>query len=945
MLRVFIASHGFSLPQKSVRRLSSIYAYDLLQGAGVTHPFYTSLRSFTDDHTPSSPKSVGTTRSPRRVKPVDEDYADALEEDYESPSISTKKEPHESLLNVPSGESLRRPQYSEEKKESMGEEECIAFENDDDQSLSRHNMKQLFSSELPPGGHPDVDGCENTTFRKADGLLPNEKRIQEHQEWLREIPLSDLLNRVLNYLRSTSNAKLVDEEEEDTLFPVVIERFNHFSVNQLLEIVSVMYARSTLLRYGVKINDLVRDRIALIASTAAKQRRSATKTSSSVVTQESVAGEEEDSESLLVSEEEEKKQLAMSDPILYDAVAQITPETILRALLVMGMCVRRKRDLPFFHTIGAYFAFYINHYKDSHDLVRVLTAFSRAKILPPKNFLAMLSRRFPVLCKTTHLETLSCYRAMVNFSKMGHSHMNIYRFLSDNMFSTIEANIQEQKKKMMIAQRLKEKESASNHTETSSNPAAQETNDVEGGNAESMKANVTTLNILSATLDSSRIKTRFHELVGLRPSMFTKWLFILAKNGAPYQQYLRPFVQPIIVPMLGFFPPPSFTRLLTAISLFKCDDSELLEPIVQYMCQGSVGFSTARHYSDEGVEEKDESDVVEKRREYCPTRADLFILLLLFSREGFALPKNSDDFFAFCGEVFLESSLINTSIAKSVKSQRKKRVFKTEEEQFILRPGDMCSIARYVVQLQRRVDIPLESLTPLTDLMVHFSRRLLALLELRVVSVLQVDDFSDLCRQQHYPDEDGTLEKLMEKRRELAAFVDEDGMADELDEGALDIDVRETFFKIVLVNDAYRYISYRPLPGSLQVDFREALTKVSALDMLEAVDLYERCFPAALKPPVRLLLTRSFLAKFSKEGEEVISPDGKELVLRPPQEQLVTRKDLEHFVLLVRRSPMMLQKAPDLLKFMEVKAQRLGLQELLSQVPTLLTERDEMASC
>lgn len=939
MQRAVTASRAFKFSQKYLRYLAIGNAWGYRHEVGVECYLFTSQRRFTGCDKPSPPSKIGARPSPRRVKPVDDSYADVLEEDDEM-SSTTKNLSSDSLLKVPSGESLHRPRVSDEIKDFEDEEEGMRSVSDRGEGLpygGTHSSE--YASEA---AGEDSDGA--SLVERGDGILPNDERIRERQEWLRELPLTQVLDRMLNYLRSTCNEKLVDEEEEDTLFPVVIERFNEFSVNQLLEIVSVMYARSTLLRYGIQLNDMVRDRIALIASTAAKQRRDAGhKTASGLVED----GAEEETESLLVSEEEEKKRLAMSDPVLHDAAAQITPETVLRALLVMGMSARRKRDLPFFHVLGAYFAFYINHYKDSHDLVRVLTAFARAKIIPPKTFLAMLSRRFPVLCKTSHLETLPCYRAMVNFSKMGHSQMNIYRFLSDNMLATIEANITEQKKKIMIAQRLKEMEDSSNQGEIKSVTSAEEIDGLQEANGEKREKLLNAINILgAASIDSTRIKTRFHELVGLKPSMFTKWLFILAKNGAPYQQYLRPFIHPIIIPMLGHFPPPSFTRLLTAISLFKCDDSDLLEPIVEYMSQGNTitGKALNSKGGEEG-DEKEEDSVIEKKRDYCPTRADLFVLLLMFSREGFLLPKNVENFFAFCGEVFLESSLVNTSIAKSVRTKRKKRVFKNEEEQFILRPGDMCSIARYVVQLQHRVDIPLESLAPLTELMGHFARRLLALLELRVVSVLQVDDFSDLCRQQHYPDEDGTLEKLMAKRRELAAFVDEDGMTDELDDNALDIDVRETFFKIVLVNDAYRYISYRPLPGSLQVDFREALTKVSAFDMLEAVDLYEHCFPMAIKPPVRLLLSRSFLAKFSTEGEEVISPDGTELVLRPPQEQFVTRKDLERFVALARRSSMTIQKSTDLLKFIEVKARRLGLQELLSTMPEMLMEKDEEARC
>lgn len=815
--------------------------------------------------------------SARRVKPVDETFADVLDEVAPDTTPSIARDP---LLDVPPASRAAFGADEVEGREGAGHEAPLM----EDGTVLSENQE----------ANP-----ENPVF------LPNAERIAERQALMRELSLEQLLERTLNYLRSTSNEKLVDAEEEDILFPVIIERFKEFSVDQLLEIVSVLHARSTLVRYGIRVNDMVRDRIAVIATTAAKQRRTAVQSAS--------AGTEANEEdSLFVDEEEERKRLAAEDPVLRDAANQITPDTVLRCLLVMGMSPRRKRDLVFFHTIGAYFAFFVNHYKDPHDLVRVLTAFARAKILPPKAFLSMLSRRFPVLCKNSALETLPSYRAMVNFAKMGHDHMNIYRFLSDNMLATMEANINEKRKNMMITQRMQEQTSKIHHQSATDTEAT-------------TKSKVDSVQILSASVDATRIKARFHELVGVKPSMFTKWIFILAKNGAPYQQYLRPLIHPVIIPMLGHFPPPSFTRLLSAINFFKCDDPDILEPIIDYMCNNGTG-------EDEISKERDAQQEAEQPRPYCPTRADLFVLLTMFSREGTALPQNVDKFFSYCGRVLLESSLATTLESVQKKINNKKKVFKDEDQQFILRPGDMCTVARHLVQLQRRVEISLEALAPLTELMGLFAHRLLALLELRVVSVLQVDDFADLCRQQHYPDEDGSLEKLMAKRREMAAFVDEDGMTDELDELALDIDVRETFFKIVLVNDAYRYIAYRPLPGSLQVDFREALTKVSALDLLHAVDLYERCFPSALKPPVRLLLTRSFLAKFSVEGEEVISDDKTELVLRPPEEQFVTRADLENFVNLLSRTPMNVQNSADLKRFLEKKAHRLGLQEQLKKL-------------
>lgn len=785
----------------------------------------------------------------RRVKPSDDFFADAF--DDADTAVSPRKDP---LIGVP-------------------EEVFRAAAN-------------------PPPEHSEIiEGSEETELSgnsaEAEmGSEPCEAHIEEKRQFMREQTTERLIEHTMNYLRSTNNSQLVDEDEEDVLFPVVAERYKQCTVDQLLDVVAMLQARSTLARYGTQMSDLVRDRIVVLATRAVKLRKSAAQTPED--------GDSGASDSLFVSEEEEGQRLAAEDPILADAAKQITPDTVLRSLLVMSTSARRKRDLDFFHVMGAYFAFYVNHYKDPHDLVKVLTALARAKILPPKSFLNMLGRRFPVLCKNEPLETLPSYRAMVNFSKMGHEHMNIYRFLSNHMLSLIESSITEQKRIAKVSLRR-----AAEAEETAAAKDA-----VKDGATQ------------STDMRSVPTKVRFHEMVGVKPSMFTKWLFILAKNGAPHQQYLRPLVRDVILPMLPYFPPPSFTRLLSSLNHFKCDDTDVLEPVIDFMC-GSGKSGDPSLEQDGG-------------RTYCPTRADLFVILTMLGRDGTALPSNVGKYLGYCGDVFLQSSLTmqnaDPTKSKASKEDVEKVVCELDVHQFVLRPGDMCSIARHLVQLQRRVEIPLEDLEPMMMLMGHFARRLLALMELGVVSTLQVDDFVDLCKQQHYADVDGSLERLAEKRRDAAGSVDEDGMPMDED-SALDIDVRETFFKIVLVNDAYRYVSYRPLPGALQVDFREALTKVSATDLMEAIDLYERCFPTALKPPVRLLLTRSFVAKFCKDGEEVISPDGSELVLRPPTQQFLTRKDLLRLVELVRRTTLEgIQQSSDLRAFLSVKANRLGLE-------------------
>ncbi|ESL07585.1 hypothetical protein TRSC58_04723 [Trypanosoma rangeli SC58] len=136
----------------------------------------------------------------------------------------------------------------------------------------------------------------------------------------------------------------------------------------------------------------------------------------------------------------------------------------------------------------------------------------------------------------------------------------------------------------------------------------------------------------------------------------------------------------------------------------------------------------------------------------------------------------------------------------------------------------------------------------------------------------------------------------------------------------------------MVVNDFKTYGQYRPTPGVLQVDFKQALTEVSAFDVLEATHLFAQAFPNTLQPTVVRHLSRSILAKLGGGGEEVITADNT-MVLRPPRDLLLTKEDLVKFVELVQATPLRrVRESSVVWRFIAEKARRLQMGEVLKTV-------------
>jgi len=724
------------------------------------------------------------------------------------------------------------------------------------------------------------------------------------------MPMELVVEHTVAYMRATVNSKVVSAAEESLLFPVLFHNMHMLSADALLDIVESHWARSTLVRHGTLFKDAARDRIGSLA-------------------------------------------------------AELTPAQVLRTILVMGMSAgRRKRDLEFFQVFGRLFTVYVNEYKDPNDLVRVLTAFARAKIVPPPSFLAMVGRRLPVLCKTIPLEPLPCYRVMINLFKMGYDQMNVYRFLADRIFDHMDEKIKAEKKRVRVALK-KEELSRSLSSSSNGNDASATTGNVlakpamgdenlVGGDASaspssaaaaaakteipkkapskgvpdaaifaSWLSNVSSANQQQLHAGSSAVgpdMQRHHPtevifsqglatqkfflyVTGLKPVHFTKLLLVLARFGAPHQQYLRPLIDPIITPAIPHLNPPTFARLLRVVAIFKSTDTSIITPLVQQL----IALGPHRVLVQ-----------------------DVFEMLKILASPDTAIPPNFPKFVAMCAELFADFAR--------------------------LRASDMCTVASDLLRIQLKEDVDLETMEPLGILLDGFAERLMFLMELGVLSLTHAEVYVELCEKMHHPDREGKVALLKARRREInqgATSEGEDGEedapltdvdaslpvnnGDEKYYSRLDVDVRETFHKVQIVNNWNTYGNFRPLPGVLQVDFRKALANVSAECILETAHLFDQAYPSKLILPVRRLMSRALLAKFDAEGEEIFRDDNT-IEMRQNPEMLFTRSALKKFSNMLQVTPLeRVRKDPRVWTMVRVKASKLRMTDVVERAETHLS--------
>lgn len=771
--------------------------------------------------------------------------------------------------------------------------------------LIAHEAQQAATAlKMPPAS--DASGEEPAADTKpyaaaADGAVTAQQQWQQQLQDeaadspYRQLPVEQLVEVVCAYMRATENPRLVNPHEEAQLFPALILRMEEVPIQLLLAVVAGHWTRSTLLRYGTSFKDMVRDFIASNAAT-------------------------------------------------------LTPEETLDAIVVMGISAgRRKRDLDFFQMLGIVFAQQVNHYKDPHDLVKVLTAFNRAKIIPPDSFLALIARRLPILSKKHPMQPLACFRAFVNLKRMGHEQLNPFRFLADRILEAMQENI----KKEMIAEKMKQ----------------QQEGGATGGEAAGWN---------SALADDVLAKAKYVRIAGLKLSQLTKLLYILASSGAPHQQYLRPLVKPLLAPCVALLPPPSLSRLLKALTRFAAADKDILLPAMHEVLRRSQ----AALATNTGI--------------ILPDLLELLSLLRspdVPLAHALARPSvSSDSTAASVPTPGVDAEGVPAAGAASPFEQLLALVEHVSAHDLRLRPADMLGITSALVAIRDKVgretedeallqarmggddtaaaataaaaptslfnikktkaapakanadeadDPDDEAKAPpppplpqspqeraiharLERIVASFATRMVALLDLGVLALTHAEILEDIAKVHGF----ATLPALVElkaARRRINHDIGDDEYAT-----MLDIDVRETFHKMLIVNNWNTFGDFKPLPGVLQVDFKQALTEVSAETILTASHLFAQAFPQHMTVALQRALSRAFLRKVDSEGEEVLTDDRLELVLRPAKPLLFSKEALPRFANLLAATPLeRVKQNAGVWQLVQEKAERLQLPKVL----------------
>ena len=804
-----------------------------------------------DEDAPESARPAAAPRRKRLVDPLAEDDEALFTEGDDAPTPAAPRTPSRLVRdtsNDAQNEKVRRVASAALSRATRRSKTDDDDDEEDDEGRGASiveekgghdgSLGEMSSLPLPPApGRSEAETSE--PLRESPEIAASDEAEQQREQLefaaadspYKTLPADQLVEAVCAYLRATENVRLVNPEDERQLFPVLLLRLDEVPIQLLLAVVASHWTRSTLVRYGIAFKDQVRD---FIASKAAALR----------------------------------------------------PEEILDAIVVMGISAgRRKRDLDFFQMLGTLFAEHINQFRDPHDLVKVLTAFNRAKIVPPDSFLAMIGRRFPILNKKMPMQPLAAFRAFVNLKRMGHEQLNPFRFLADRIMESIQENV----KREMIAEKLRQQQIQHQADARS----VQE----EGGDDGVVQA---------------AAKAKYVRLAGLKLSQVTKLLYILSLSGAPHQQYLRPLIKPLLAPALPHLPPPSLSRLLKAMARFNTNDRDLIVPCIK--------------------EVLDRSRAAEQRGEMIILQDLLELLNLLRSPEApLLLALNTTGTNANVAS-HQSTAEAGSSLFKSLLEL----VAYVSEKDLRLRPADMLSITSSLVAIRDKAiaaadEAELLSPAPsgaevedqkteasgttkaasgdaakpedeiqvlLKRIISSFAKRMNELLDLGVLSLTHAEILEDICKVNKITDS-AEVAELKASRRRINHEVGDDEYS-----AMIDIDVRETFHKMLLVNNWNTYGSFKPLPGILQVDFRQALTEVSAETVLSASHLFEQAFPGHMTLALQRAMSRAFLQKIGEEGEEVLSDDRLQIVLRPPVPLLFSKEALPRFANLLVATPL-----------------------------------------
>lgn len=328
--------------------------------------------------------------------------------------------------------------------------------------------------------------------------------------------------------------------------------------------------------------------------------------------------------------------------------------------------------------------------------------------------------------------------------------------------------------------------------------------------------------------ESERARLRLLHLSKLRPQSFMKFLWVLGHRRAPKQQYLKPLINDVLLPVLPHLTPPALTRFLRAIRLFAPEEKVLLQGIFDHLVKL-------------GPERAMLCDILEMLRSLANPTTETRVLGSL----------NIAPFLQLVKEAVRDDSR--------------------------LRPKDMMMVSHDVMHIYRKLDLtdytsagdeePVvhlsedakRGLQELADLIEHFAGRMTFLLELGVLAIPHADLMLDLCTRIKAKDTTGSIAGLRDATRRVTADGEEAYFE------MIDIDVREIFFRTQVVNSWETFENYRPLPALLIQDYKACLDHMRCDYIVEAVHLYNQAYPSKLNRPIRRVLSRFIITKLDYE--------------------------------------------------------------------------------
>jgi hypothetical protein len=152
----------------------------------------------------------------------------------------------------------------------------------------------------------------------------------------------------------------------------------------------------------------------------------------------------------------------------------------------------------------------------------------------------------------------------------------------------------------------------------------------------------------------------------------------------------------------------------------------------------------------------------------------------------------------------------------------------------------------------------------LGGLVERFALRMINLMDLGVLALPHAETMCDICRDVRLPPAATAAVASLKEARRLIDADEENGGADGYFQ-MLDIDVREVFFRIQVLNGVNTYGGYRPLPAALVQDFKGMLDSMRLDYIVEAVHLYEQAYPQTLGVGIRRVIGRFVLEKMELE--------------------------------------------------------------------------------